>query len=65
MKKTLLGNLTANMENDKLFNEGIGLPLTDASIGAPSIFDNLKSAKLLSVKLNDEPDINSNIFREL
>lgn len=61
-KKTLLGNLTSNMLNKDLFNEGIGLPLTDADIGAKSSFDNLKSAKLLKAKLIDEPDKNTKIF---
>ncbi|TCO72151.1 M56 family metallopeptidase [Marinisporobacter balticus] len=63
LKKTLLGNLTSNMQNSELFNEGVGLPLTGASIGAASIFDNLKSAKLLKVELIDEPDEYTKIFR--
>ena len=62
-KKTLLGNLTVNMQNDALFNEGIGLPLTGANIGAKSSFDNLKSTKLLKTELIDEPDKNTRIFR--
>jgi beta-lactamase regulating signal transducer with metallopeptidase domain len=62
-KKELLGKLTSNMLNEELFNEGIGLPLTDADIGAKSNFDNLKSAKLLKAKLIDEPDKNTKIFR--
>ncbi|MPN43400.1 hypothetical protein SDC9_190959 [bioreactor metagenome] len=62
-KKTLLGNLTANMLNDALFNERIGLPFTDVDIGAKSSFDNLKSAKLLKVELIDEPEENAKIFR--
>ncbi len=62
-KKSLLGKLTANIQNDELFNEGIGLPLTDANIGAKSSFDNLKSAKLLKVELLEDPDKNRKIFR--
>lgn len=62
-KAALLGNLTSNIQNDELFNEGIGLPLTDSRIGAKSSFDNLKSAKLLNVELIDEPDKNTKIFR--
>jgi hypothetical protein len=62
-KKTLLGNLTSNMLNGELFNEVIGLPLTDVDIGAKSSFDNLKSAKLLKVELIDEPDKNVKKFR--
>lgn len=53
-KKTLLKNLTANMLNGQLFNEVIGLPLTDACIGGKSSFDNLKSAKLLIAGLSDK-----------
>ncbi|WP_027398420.1 M56 family metallopeptidase [Anaerovorax odorimutans] len=63
LKKTLLGNLTSNMLNKELFNEGIGLPLTDAGIDAKSSFDNLRSAKLLNVELIDELDKNTKIFR--
>lgn len=62
-KKALLRNLTANMRNEGLFNERVGLPLTDATIGAKSSFDNLKSAKLLKVELLEEPDKNRKIFR--
>lgn len=58
-KKTLLGNLTSNMLNDQLFNEGIGLPLTDADAGAGS----LKSAKLLKTELIDEPNKSIKSFR--
>lgn len=62
-KKALLGNLTSNMLNEKLFNEGIGLPLTDVDIGAKSNFENLKSAKLFKTELVDQPDKNTKIFR--
>ena len=62
-KKTLLENLTSNISNEELFNEAIGLPLTDAGIGAKSSFDNLKSAKLSKVELIDEPDKNAKTFR--
>lgn len=56
-KKTLLGNLTTNMPNNELFNEGIGLLLTDSN------FDNLKSVKFLRVELIDESDRNFKTFR--
>jgi beta-lactamase regulating signal transducer with metallopeptidase domain len=62
-KKTLLGNLTINMRNEELFNERIGLPLTDAGIVAPSSFDNLESARLLKVELIEETGENAKIFR--
>ena len=62
-KKALLGDLTVNMRNEDLFNEGIGLPLTDADIGAKSNFDNLKSAKLSKIELIDESDKNTRTFR--
>ncbi|SCP97465.1 M56 family metallopeptidase [Anaerobium acetethylicum] len=62
-KKALLGNLTSNIQNEELFNEGIGLPLTDSDIGAKSSFDNLKSTKLFNTELIDEPDKNTKIFR--
>lgn len=61
-KKTLLGNLTSNMLDEQLFNEVIGLPLTDAKIGAKSTFDNLKSAKLLKVEQIKEPRENNKIY---
>ncbi|GAE88001.1 M56 family metallopeptidase [Acetivibrio straminisolvens] len=62
-KDTLLDNLTVNMANSELFNEGIILPLTGGGIVGRSTFDNLKSAKLLDVELIEEPDKNSKIFR--
>ncbi|MDO0825513.1 DUF4829 domain-containing protein [Desulfosporosinus nitroreducens] len=62
-KITLLENLTSNMLNEELFNEGVGLPLTNVDIGAKSSFDNLKSAKLLKVELIDEIDENAKIYR--
>ncbi len=62
-KKALLGNLTSNMLNEELYNEGIGLPLTEVDIGAKSNFDNLKSAKLFKTKLIDEPDKNTKVLR--
>ena len=62
-KKSLLGNLTSNIQNEELFNEGIGLPLTDSDIGAKSSLDNLKSTKLLNAELIGEPDKNTKIFR--
>lgn len=62
-KKTLLKNLTANMPNEDLFNEGIDLPLTDADIGAKSDFDNLKSAKLSKIELIKKTDKSAGSFR--
>lgn len=62
-KKTLLGNLTSNMLNEELFNERIGLPLSDTDIGAKSSLDNLKSAKLLEIKMVNAPDKNTKTFR--
>lgn len=62
-KKKLLGNLTVNMPNEELFNEGIGLPLTDTDIGAKSNFDNLKSAKLSKIELMEKSDKNTGTFR--
>jgi beta-lactamase regulating signal transducer with metallopeptidase domain len=63
-KKMLLENLTVNMPKDALFNERIGLPLTDAYIGAQPGFDNPKSAKLLKTELiKEEPDTNTKVFR--
>lgn len=47
-KKTLLDYLTANMPNNKLFNEAVSLPLTDSPM--PGGNDNLKSAKLIKVE---------------
>jgi hypothetical protein len=51
------------MRNEELFNERIGLPLTDAGIVAPSSFDNLESARLLKVELIEETGENAKIFR--
>jgi len=62
-KIALLENLTANMLNEELFIERVGLPLTNVDIGAKSSFDNLKSAKLLKVELIDETDENAKIYR--
>lgn len=62
-KKALLEQLTSNMPNEELFNEGIVLPLTAPDVGSPSNFDNLKSIKLLKSELIDEPDNNAKIFR--
>jgi hypothetical protein len=55
-KKTLLGNLTSNMQNSELFNESVVLPLTEADFGAGTSLENLRSAKLLKTELFDEPD---------
>lgn len=49
-KKMMIGDLTANMPNEELFNEWIGLPFAGADIGAKSNFENLKSAKLLKIE---------------
>jgi hypothetical protein len=47
--------LSANLLNEELFHEEIGLPLTDADLGAKSSFENLKSAKLIRVeRMNEE-----------
>jgi len=63
-KQTLLGNLTVNIPNDSLFNERIGLPLSDANMGAISGFDNPKSAKILKIELmKEEPDAYTKVFR--
>lgn len=62
-KKMLLEDLTVNMLNEKLFNEGIHLPLTDAAIGAKSNFDNLKSAKLSKIECIKKSDKNTGTFR--
>ncbi len=56
-KKTLLGNLTSNMPNNELFNEGYGLLLTDSD------FSNLKSARFIKAKFINEPDKNTKTFR--
>lgn len=56
-KKTLLGNLTSNMPNDELFNEGYSLLLTDSD------FSNLKSAKIIEAKLINETDKKTKTFR--
>lgn len=55
--------MTANMRNEELFNEGISLPFTESAVGAPSSFDNLRSAKLLKVELIDGTGENTKIFR--
>lgn len=61
-KQALLENLTVNMPNEELFNEAVGLPLTQ-SADAQSVFDNLKSAKLLKVEPIDEAGANAKAFR--
>ncbi len=60
-RNSLLGNLTSNMFNEELFNEGVNLPLTGAEPGAKSSLSNLKSAKLLKVELVSD-SINSKTF---
>lgn len=62
-RKVLLGDLTSNISNSQLYNERIGLPLTDEYIGAKSSFDNLKSAKLLKTERNNEYDKSTKIFK--
>lgn len=55
-KKTLLDYLTANMPNNKLYNEEVSLPLIDSPM--PGNNDNLISAKLIKLEpLADEPFI--------
>lgn len=61
-RKCLLGNLTSNMFNEELFNEGVNLPLTGADIGARSSINNLKSAKLLKVESINDSTNNSKVF---
>lgn len=61
-KKEILENLSSNLTNDKLYNEDIELPLTDA-YDCIGVFDNLKSAKVLNIKLIQEPDENTKIFK--
>jgi len=61
-KKTLLGNLTANMQNSELFNDSVVLPLTGADFDAGTSLGNLKSAKLLETELFDEPDRYTKIY---
>lgn len=60
-RNSLIDNLTSNMLNEELFNEGVILPLTGAEPGAVSNFSNLKSAKLLKVELFSDSN-NSKIF---
>ena len=62
-KKTLLENLTSNILNNQLFNERIGLPLTDDDIGGKSSFQNMRLAKLFEVEEIDKPDQKTKIFR--
>lgn len=62
-RNTFLENLTVNMPNEELFNEGLSLPLTEADSGAKSNFDNLKSSKLLKTKLIKESSKNSRTYR--
>ena len=62
-RASLLGNLTTNIQNYELFNDGIALPLTASGNGARSTFNNLRSAKLLKAELIDEPDENTKVFR--
>ncbi len=49
-KGSLLEKLTANMPNEGLFMESSNLPLSGSNWGAKSVFDNLKSVKLIEVK---------------
>lgn len=62
-KKTLLENLTSNIGNNQLYNERIGLPLTDQEIEAKSDIDNLKSAKLLKTELSNVNDADTKSFK--
>ncbi|WP_058304511.1 M56 family metallopeptidase [Gorillibacterium timonense] len=62
-KKTLLENLTANMQNENLYNERVALPLTDSDPQSKSSFDNLKLAKLSKVEPIDERDNNGITYR--
>jgi beta-lactamase regulating signal transducer with metallopeptidase domain len=49
-KQTLLDGLSANMQDDVLFNEFIDLPLTNSEIGAKTAFSNLKSVNVVQIK---------------
>jgi beta-lactamase regulating signal transducer with metallopeptidase domain len=49
-RSTLINNLTVNMSNEELYNEGISLPLAGSDMGARSGLSNIKSAKLLKVE---------------
>lgn len=62
-KRTLLKNLTGNMPNQELFQEGIDLPFTATEIGAKSNFDNLKSAKLSKIEPIEKTDKSTGTFR--
>jgi hypothetical protein len=62
-KKNLMENLTVNMPNEELFNEGIDLPLTEAYTRAKSNFDNLTSSELLKTELIRETGKNARTYR--
>ncbi len=62
-KKTLLDNLSVNMRDEELFNEGIGLPFVNAVIGSVKSNFNLKSAKLSKIEPVGEPDKDTKTFR--
>ncbi len=46
-----------------MFNERVGLPLTDSDIETVGDFGNLKSSKLLNLVLLDETDANTKTYR--
>ncbi len=62
-KGSLLEKLTANMPNEGLFMESSYLPLSGSNWGAKSVFDNLKSVKLIEVKLLDGTKSSSLTYR--
>ncbi len=62
-KAAQIEHLTANMPNEELFIESSYLPLSGSIWGAKSVFDNLKSAKLIEVKLLDGTKSSSLTYR--
>ncbi|HHV13871.1 MAG TPA: DUF4829 domain-containing protein [Clostridiales bacterium] len=62
-KKTLLDNLSVNMRDEELFNEGVELPFINAVMGSTKSNFNLKSAKLSKVEPVGEPDKDTKTFR--
>lgn len=61
-KVALLDGLTTNMLNKELFNEDVILPLSGDNIGVKSRLSNLKSAKLIDIKLIDDSNTKIKIF---
>lgn len=61
-RAALLDNLTSNMLNEEIFNEGVSLPLAGAEKGARSSLDNLKSVKLIDIELIDDSNTDKKVF---